>query len=70
MYLEDEFRYRIIESLGLEKTAKAIQSNHQPIPTVPTDPSLSATSARFLNTFKDGDSTPPWAVCANASPLF
>ena len=60
MYLEDEFRYRIIEPLGLEKTTKAIQSNHQPIPTVPTDTSLSATSARFLNTSKDGDSTPPW----------
>ena len=29
--------YRIIESLRLEKTTKIIQSNHEPIPTVPTN---------------------------------
>jgi len=27
-----------IESLKLEKAIKVIQSNHQPIPTIPTNP--------------------------------
>lgn len=38
---------------------------------IPTGQSLSATSPRFLSTSKDGYSTtsPPQAVCANASLL-
>ena len=45
------------ESLRLKKTTKIIQSNHQPIPPCPLSTSLSDTSIRFLNTFRDGDST-------------
>ena len=43
--------HRITELLRLEKTSKITWSNHQPIPTMPTNHVLSATSTRFLNTF-------------------
>ena len=43
----------------LEKTSKIIKSNHHPNTTMPTKPkvSRSASSASFLNTSRDGDST-------------
>jgi len=49
---------RIIESPRLEKTYKIIQSNCQHITKIfPQTTSLSTTSKRFLNTYRDGDST-------------
>ena len=57
--------HRIKESLTLEKTSKITWSNRQPIPTVPTDHVLSATSPRLWNT-----PPPPWAACASALWLF
>ena len=38
----------------LEKTAKVIQSNHQPITPCPLTMSLGATSTRFFNTSRVG----------------
>jgi len=34
------FNQRIIESLRLEKTSKITKSNHQPVTTMPTKPTL------------------------------
>ena len=49
---------RIIESPRLEKSYKIIQSNCQHITKIfPQTTSLSTTSKRFLNTYRDGDST-------------
>jgi len=36
-YTSSQAKHRIIESLRLEKTSKTIQSNSQPIPTMPTN---------------------------------
>lgn len=45
--------HRITPSLRLKKTSTVIQSNCQPIPTMPTNHmSLSATSPRFLNSWR------------------
>ena len=46
-----------MESLRLEKTSKVTWPNRQPIPTMPTDHILSATSTRLWNTSRDGDCT-------------
>jgi len=46
---------RIIESLRLEKTSKIIKFNCQQNTTMPAKPC--ATSTRFLNTSRDGEST-------------
>ena len=53
----DHLTSNFIESLRLEKTTRIIKSNHQPITTIPSTVSLSATSTHFLNTSWDGDST-------------
>ena len=39
--------HRLIESLRLENSSKIIRSNRQPIPTMPPDHVLSATSTRL-----------------------
>jgi len=58
-FLPKDFFYvhRIIESLRLEKTSKAIQSNSNQSPPCPLTTSLSATSPQLLNTPRDGDCT-------------
>lgn len=50
---------RITEPLRLEKSSKITWSNHQPIPTMPTDHVLSATSTQLWNTSSDGDDGDP-----------
>lgn len=58
------------ESSRLEKTAKTICSNHQPITPCPLTMSISVISTRFFNASGDSDSTPPpCAAHATASPL-
>ena len=46
------------------------RSNRQPVPTLPTDHLLSASSTRLWNTFRDGDPTTSLGSCATAAPLF
>ena len=46
-----------IDSLRLEKTTKFIMPNVNPSPPCPLTMSPSATSPRFWNTSRDGDST-------------
>lgn len=55
-------RHRITESLQLEKTFKAIQSNPNPSPPYPLTTSLGATSSLFLpgHNFLN----PPWELAA------
>ena len=64
------WNHRIIESRRLEKTTKIIKSNCEPITPCPLTMSLSATSTRFSNTFRDGDSTTSLADCSNVWLLF
>ena len=55
-FVHQSQNYTITESLRLEKTSKIM--------------SVRVTSTLCLNTSRDGDSTTPWAACANAQPLF
>ena len=63
--------HRITEPLRLEKNSKMIQSNHQPMLTMPTKPHPSAPHLHIPWT-PPGTVTPPppWAVSSNTSPLF
>ena len=57
-----------IESLMLKKTSKIIQSNHQPIPTMPTNDVLQCYISIALEHLQG--QWLPWAGYSSASPLF
>ena len=58
----ESWNYRIIESLKLEKPTKIIQSNHQPIPTMPSNSipqcDLSMFSEYLQEVIVEGNSPP------------
>ena len=60
-----------IESPGLEKTSKIIQSHHPPLINISHQTmSLSTTSKCFLKTCRDGDSTTSLSSSADDNPSY
>lgn len=55
-FVQQSQNYRITEPLRLEKSSKIM--------------SVRVTSTLCLNTFRNDDSTTPWAACANAQTPF